>query len=384
MDAESNLYRNLGEIPKESDDIVHALKEILKFVQLGARFDLKCASLETVLALSGAEAGCRAILSVQELIINILCLLQDNSDKITKDAACTLINLSADKYGPRALLNVDSDFCPPLQTTPKSIVEICFKQIFDRNSGIADQCCMILVNLSSDEDGVTQIFEILKNSEFKIEDIVNIFTKTQYNLKEANLNYLGPWLSNMTQEKRVRNIFFESVSIVTNLAAYTQYNKSLVRRGGIVGVLRNLCFDVEHNDWLTFEADILPSLLLPLAGNEEFDDEDNENLPSELQYLPDDKQRETDPDIRRMLVEAITLLCTLKKNREYIRNKNTYIIMRELHKWEKDESVIGAVENLVDILIRTEEEIGKENLRDVDIPQDLEEKFRKMVANNDE
>lgn len=49
MDAESNLYRNLGEIPKESDDIVHALKEILKFVQLGARFDLKCASLETVL-----------------------------------------------------------------------------------------------------------------------------------------------------------------------------------------------------------------------------------------------------------------------------------------------------------------------------------------------
>jgi hypothetical protein len=57
---------------------------------------------------------------------------------------------------------------------------------------------------------------------------------------------------------------------------------------------------------LSEEVDILPSLLLPLAGPEQFEEQDMEKLPEDLQYLPDDKQRETDPDIRKMLLEALT------------------------------------------------------------------------------
>lgn len=51
--------------------------------------------------------------------------------------------------------------------------------------------------------------------------------------------------------------------------------------------------------------DILPSLLLPLAGPEQFEEEKMEKLPEDLQYLPDDKKREEDPDIRKMLIEAL-------------------------------------------------------------------------------
>ena len=51
--------------------------------------------------------------------------------------------------------------------------------------------------------------------------------------------------------------------------------------------------------------DLLPVLLLPLAGPEEFSPEEMDKMPLDLQYLPDDKQREQDPDIRRMLVEAV-------------------------------------------------------------------------------
>lgn len=52
-------------------------------------------------------------------------------------------------------------------------------------------------------------------------------------------------------------------------------------------------------------VDILPRLLLPLAGPEEFDEDDMESLPVDLQYLEPDKERESDPDIRKMLVESI-------------------------------------------------------------------------------
>ncbi|XP_044762932.1 protein HGH1 homolog [Coccinella septempunctata] len=383
MDSVPKLYERLGEIPKQNGETVQSLKELVKFLQLGARKDLKTISLETILSMSAVtDNGTWAILSVPEVLVSLVFLLQDNDACITKDAACCLINLSADKYGPRELLNLDEEYCPPLQTKPKSIVHECFKHIFDKKSIIADHCCMILCNLSRDKDAAIQTYELLEDSEFRINDILSIFTKVQYNEVGANLHYLGPWLSNMTQDKRVRKFIFDSINVVNNLLPYTTYKKSTVRRGGVVGVLRNLCLDVEFNEWLVFEVDILPSLLLPLAGNEEFDDEDTETLPSELQYLPDDKERESDPDIRKMLVEAITQLCTEKKNREYIRDKGTYLIMRELHKWEKDPAVLTAVGNLVDILIRTEEEIGLENLKDVEVPDDLAEKFSKM-DNND-
>lgn len=53
------------------------------------------------------------------------------------------------------------------------------------------------------------------------------------------------------------------------------------------------------------KVNILPALLLPLAGPEEFDDEDTDKLPVDLQYLSQDKQREADPKIRQMLIEAL-------------------------------------------------------------------------------
>ena len=63
---------------------------------------------------------------------------------------------------------------------------------------------------------------------------------------------------------------------------------------------------VDFHEWLLSDSvDLLPRLLLPLAGPEEFDDDDIEKLPDDLQYLPPDKTRETDPDVRIMLLEAV-------------------------------------------------------------------------------
>ena len=63
----------------------------------------------------------------------------------------------------------------------------------------------------------------------------------------------------------------------------------------------------DYHSWLlSDEVDLLPTLLLPLAGPEEVgDDEVMEKLPEDLQYLPEDKQREAEPDIRKMLLETL-------------------------------------------------------------------------------
>lgn len=100
--------------------------------------------------------------------------------------------------------------------------------------------------------------------------------------------------------------------VVQRLLPLTQYPDSSVRRGGVVGTLRNCCFEHRewwvwrgaspgvgtglraaldqslflspyprrpsgHHEWLLGpEVDILPFLLLPLAGPEDFSEEEME------------------------------------------------------------------------------------------------------------
>lgn len=82
------------------------------------------------------------------------------------------------------------------------------------------------------------------------------------------------------------------------LLHYTE-NYDEIRQHGTFGILKNCTFDVENHEWLLSPSiNLLPHLLLPLAGPEEFEQEDIDKLPSELQYLPALKQRNSNPEFR--------------------------------------------------------------------------------------
>ena len=74
-------------------------------------------------------------------------------------------------------------------------------------------------------------------------------------------------------------------------------------------------------------------------------------------------------------------LCALKSCRGFIKEKNAYVILRELHTWETDESNITVIENLISLLIADEPEPGMENLNEVVIPEDV---LKKLVKPDDE
>ena len=60
-----------------------------------------------------------------------------------------------------------------------------------------------------------------------------------------------------------------------------------------------------HPQLLTDDMNIVSYLAMPLAGPEDYDDEEMDRLPPDLQYLPPDKTREEDPTIRTMLLESL-------------------------------------------------------------------------------
>lgn len=348
-------------------------KELLTFLTLEMRPDVKGQATEYILGLTANKDGCRYLRTKPDFLKALLTLTADKSVAIVKDCYHALINLSADETLHEPLVK-EVDILPTL-----------FQNLLDPEYMLSDRICTILTNLSRHERTCKEVFRVMQEQDIGLAKLVEIFCTEGFN-KTASLHYLGPLLSNLTQLPETRQFILDKERcVIQRLLPYTQYEESTVRRGGVVGTLRNCCFDHIHHEWLLSDAvDILPFLLLPLAGPEELSEEENEGLPVDLQYLPEDKKREEDPDIRKMLIETLLLLTATKGGRQTLKNKNAYPIMREFHKWEKEPQVIAACEKLVQVLIGDEPDSGMENLMEVEIPDDVQQKLEELDAKEQE
>ncbi|XP_027308639.3 protein HGH1 homolog isoform X1 [Anas platyrhynchos] len=244
----------------------------------------------------------------------------------------------------------------------------------------AGPACGALANLCRDPSGARRVLRGLEESGRGLEPLLGALGEPRPPPE------LGPLLCNLSQVPEGRRALLDrSRCSLQRLLPFTQYRDSVGHRRGIVGALRNCCFEHEHHEWLLGdEVDILPFLLLPLAGPEEFPEDEMERLPVDLQYLPPDKQREEEPDIRKMLLEAIMLLTATKAGRHAVREKGTYLVLRELHRWEQEPDVLAACEKLIQVLIGDEPGPGMENLLEVSIPEEVEQQLQRLDREEEE
>lgn len=307
-----------------------------------------------------------------DIISALYKLTSDPAETVGREALLCLVNISTAETGSSVLL----------KTIPK-LADLCVDKVIDADCPLADAWAMLLSNISRSEQLATQVFDEIES---RVEHLVNAFSRVNYNTQKCHLNYLASIFSNLSQVARARDFFCRPNSDILNrLIPFINHETSIVRKGGAIGLLKNICFDSGRHEYLLEEIHVLPMILLPLAGHEEFTDEENDKLPVDLQYLGPEKKREADPDIRIMLLESLAQLCATRKAREYLRDKGTYEVLRELHRFEcsdnGDPQVLLACENVVDILIRTEDEIGEDNLKTLEIPDDVLDKINKMDAN---
>ncbi|CDO69660.1 hypothetical protein BN946_scf184851.g48 [Trametes cinnabarina] len=205
---------------------------------------------------------------------------------------------------------------------------------------------------------------------------------------KGDLHFLASVFANLSTTPAGRMFFLtprssdpfgEDVDVeypLSKLLAFAEH-KDTIRRGGVASTIKNCAFHTPaHRALLASEnekvtvppstvtapgMDILPYVLLPLAGPEEFDLEDQELLPPALQFLPPTKKREPDPVIRLTHVETLLLLCTTRWGRDYLRTHGVYEVIRALHENEEVEKVSEHVERLVNLLKRDE---GPQTLKD--------------------
>ncbi|KIJ65194.1 hypothetical protein HYDPIDRAFT_181518 [Hydnomerulius pinastri MD-312] len=152
---------------------------------------------------------------------------------------------------------------------------------------------------------------------------------------------------------------------LAKIVVFTEH-KDTIRRGGVASTIKNCAFQASaHQAILSPDieevtvspstvaapgVDALPYLLLPLAGPEELDLEDQEKLPSALQLLPPTKKREADSVLRLTHVDTLLLFCTTRWGRDYLRSNGVYEIVRGAHMEETVDEVSEHIERLVQLI----------------------------------
>lgn len=142
-------------------------------------------------------------------------------------------------------------------------------------------------------------------------------------------------------------------------------SKNVTRRRGSVAALRSCLFDSEEHIWFVKEVKILPTLLLPLVAPTPFTEQEKKGMDPLVWMQAEDPNRRPDPnlDVVKMLLECIVLLCQRRVIRQELRAKKVYPVVRNLDLFLEDEGVNDVVVQIVDFLIRDEEE-GTEEERE--------------------
>ena len=166
----------------------------------------------------------------------ILFCFQDSQEAIAKDAYLAVVNLSGEHETCSRLLSYE---------TEPDFLTFLLQYILKPDAVFADICCQILSNMSRFEGCAAKIIRTMidKNETVGFNKLIQVFCRENYN-KFAKLHYLGPLLSNLTQIKDARLALLDKDHcVIQRLFPYTEYADSVVRRGGIVGALKNCCFE---------------------------------------------------------------------------------------------------------------------------------------------
>ncbi|NXT93900.1 HGH1 protein, partial [Anhinga rufa] len=75
-------------------------------------------------------------------------------------------------------------------------------------------------------------------------------------------------------------------------------------------------------------------------------------------------------------------LTATKGGRRVVREKGTYTILRELHRWEREPDPSSP--SWAKVLIGDEPALGLENLLEVKVPEEVEERLRRLDREEEE
>ena len=211
-------------------------EEILQFLSPNAFGNVKGIAMEYFLGMTGNDAGIQFISSNTKYLTSIVELTYDSIPVIVKDAYLALINLTTKEDVSIKLSK--------LETHPKFLCDM-LKYVLQPDSEHADIVCSVLCNMSRVTICAHRLVNLMisARNEVGFDKVIQVFCRENFNSKNK-LHYLGPFLSNLTQIVEARKYVLDKEKcVIQRLLAFTNYTGSLTRRGGVIGAVKNCCFE---------------------------------------------------------------------------------------------------------------------------------------------
>lgn len=264
-------------------------------------------------------------------------------------------------------LSSDSEILENLMSDDK-FLDVVLLNITSPVEPNANLLAMLLANLAK-HDSIKRIGEKTQDAPEKLgshervlNQLMDLFVKGadgSFN-KHADYDYLAYLFADLAKHPEIRQFFvtkqeYDEAIPLTKIRVFTEH-KSDVRRKGVASTIKNVAFDVPSHPLFLSEDDIhiLPYVLLPIMGSEEYDDDDMDGMLPELALLPPDKQRDKDNNIVQTHIETLLLLTSTRHGRDLMREVKVYPIIRETHLRVEDEGVRDACDRLVNMLMSDE------------------------------
>ncbi|KAI3516426.1 hypothetical protein L1887_15341 [Cichorium endivia] len=322
--------------------MANEMEELIGFLSSPSP-QVKKVAVDIVRGLTGSEDGLQSLASYSKTVLPSLSQLLGEKKEVSEAATEALVNLSQNSDLAAKMIEMD---------IIKVIMDILYKQ----GCEITGLLVMLLVNLTQLDAGVESLLQLGddKVQGLYVMKLVRSFCTSSNEKKDDPYGHVGSILVNISKNKVGRSLLLDPKRGLLKQIIRQFDSTSLLRKKGVSGTVRNCCFEADNQlqNLLLISEFLWPALLLPVAGNKVYKEEDTSKMPLELaSALSIEREPVTDTEIRVQTLEAIYLIVLQGAGRRAFWSVNGPRILQIGYEEEEDPKVMGAYEQIGSLLV---------------------------------
>jgi hypothetical protein len=324
--------------------MANELEELLGFLSSPSP-PVKKAAVDIVRDLTGAEDGLQSLAKYSDIALPSLFRLLAEKKEVSEPAAEALINLSQDSELAAKMVSMGM-----ISTT----MDVLYKQ----EAGITRLLVMFLVNLTQLDAGIDSLLQTGDEKMYGlyVMKLVRSFCTSSNEKNGDPFEHVGSILVNISKKEAGRKLLLDPKRGLLKQVIRQFDSTSSLRKKGVSGTIRNCCFEAENQlqNLLLITEFLWPALLLPVAGNKIYSEQDTSKMPLELaSALSIEREPVKDPEIRVHTLEAIYLISLQEAGRRALWSVNGPRILQVGYGDEEDPKVMEAYERVGSLLVES-------------------------------
>ncbi|KAH9709519.1 protein HGH1-like [Citrus sinensis] len=322
--------------------MANELEELLDFL-CSPSPSVKKAAVDIVRGLTGSEDGLQSLSKYSKIALPSLARLLSENKEVSEPAAEALVNLSQNSELAGKMVQM-------------GMIKTAIDLLYKPDSSITRLLVMLLVNLTQLDYGISSLLQV-EDEQIQglyVMKLVRSFCQSSSEASDDPFEHVGSILVNISKKEAGRKILLDPKRGLLKQIVRQFDSSNYLRKKGVSGTIRNCCFEAEHQlqNLLLISEFLWPALLLPVAGNKVYKEEDTSKIPLELaSALRIEREPVDDPEIRIQALESIYLITLQEAGLRAFWSVNGPRVLQVGYEDEGDPKVMEAYEQVGSLLV---------------------------------